>query len=237
MSPPPSSSHSSSDTAEPPGPAFSALRTAAYCPRKQYYERRDDDREREPPPSVQAVRDLAFRYESVLECPPEALVSKPIAVNPASFQERLAAASHRERVSDCDPRVDRDVYVRGRRCHGIVHKRLTEPLAPSLISSGRPPETGVWKPQSVHAVGAAKALAWEAQTPVDHAYLEYPAYGVIRRLELTTRRKAQFRRALRTVEEMDGPPARVDNRAKCEACEYADQCGVRTRTLRSLLGL
>ncbi len=225
---------SSPSTTTPPGPSFSALRTAAYCPRKQYYERREDDRDHEPPPSVQAIRELAFRYEELLEADPATLTAEAIAVDPVSFQRTLAAHEDLGAVSTY---TDRDRYVRGRRSHGIIHKQVADSLAPSLISSGKPPESGVWESQSVHAVAAAKALAWEAKTPVEHAYIEYPAYGVIRKIELTTRRKAQYRRALRTVEEMDGPPARIDNRNKCEACEYADRCGVRTRTLRSLLGL
>jgi CRISPR-associated exonuclease Cas4 len=113
---------------------------------------------------------------------------------------------------------------------------LERPLEPALVSAGRPPENGVWEFQSVHAVAAAKAIAWEHERPVEHAWVEYPAYGAIRRLRLTTRRKARYRRALRTVRELDGPPARIDNRSKCEACEFATECGVRTRTLRSLLG-
>ncbi len=113
---------------------------------------------------------------------------------------------------------------------------LTEPLEPVLVSTGKPPEQGVWEPQSVQAVAAAKALGWEHETPIERAWLEYPAYGVVRSITLTTRRKARYRRALRTVREMDGPPARTSNRSKCEQCEFADECGVRTRTLRSLLG-
>jgi CRISPR-associated exonuclease Cas4 len=114
---------------------------------------------------------------------------------------------------------------------------LAEPIEPVLLSAGRPPHRGVWEPQSVHAVAAAKALAWEHERPVERVWVEYPAYGVIRQLRLTTRRKARYRRALRTVRELDGPPARINDRAKCDACEFADECGVRTRTLRSLLGL
>lgn len=118
-----------------------------------------------------------------------------------------------------------------------MDKILEDPLEPVLISAGKLPEHGVWEPQSVHAVAAAKALAWEHQEPVDRVWLEYPAYGVIRSVELTTRRKARYRRALRTVRELDGPPARISNRSKCDACDFATECGVRTRTLRSLLGL
>jgi CRISPR-associated exonuclease Cas4 len=87
----------------------------------------------------------------------------------------------------------------------------------------------------VKAVGAAKALAWERETAVDRAYVEYPRHGVIRSVSLSTRNKAAYRRTLRAVRSMDGPPPRVDDDSKCDSCRFAEQCGVRTRSLKSLL--
>ena len=132
--------------------------------------------------------------------------------------------------------ADRNRLVTGKDCRGIVHKVLENPVEPSLLSAGRPPDRGVWEPQSVHAVAAAKALAWERGESVERAWIEYPAYGVIRSVSLSTRRTARYRRALRTVRELDGPPPRISDRSKCRSCRFADECGVRTRTLRSLLG-
>ncbi|ELY55639.1 MULTISPECIES: CRISPR-associated protein Cas4 [Natronolimnohabitans] len=220
---------------------FSDLRTAAYCPRKCYYQRTDDEYDREPPPAVESIRALAYRYDELLESPAGALESEPIAVAAGRYRDRLRAT--RDRLVECgrwdqfrEPEA-RGVLATGRHCRGIVHKVLEDPLEPVLISTGEPPDEGVWEAQSVHAVAAAKALAWEHQQRVTRAWLEYPAYGEIRSVDLTTRRKARYRRTLRTVRELDGPPARIDNRAKCDACEFAAQCGVRTRTLRSLLRL
>lgn len=221
--------------------AFSDLRTAAYCPRKLYYARQQ--RDRGPPAEVATIRELAFRYEELIEASDRELAAEPIAVSPRSYRENLARARDsierrsEERWGALRAPASRDVLATGRHCRGVVHKVLADPLAPSLVSAGRPPDVGVWEPQSVHAVAAAKALAWEHETPIEAAYVEYPAHGAIRRIELTTRRKATYRRALRTVRQLDGPPPRVRNRSKCEACEYAETCGVRTRTLRSLLGL
>lgn len=220
--------------------AFSDLRTAAYCLRKLYYQRQRSRSDREPPPEVPRIRLLATQYADLLSAPSHDLERKPIAVSPTVYRETLSAT--KRRLTDdghwnrlCEP-TDRNALVTGRHCRGIVHKVLADPLEPALISAGRPPKNGVWEPQSVHAVAAAKALAWEYERPVEHAWLEYPAYGVIRRITLTTRRKARYRRALRTVRELDGPPSRIANRSKCDACEFVEKCGVRTRTLRSLLG-
>ncbi|WP_207586588.1 hypothetical protein [Halomontanus rarus] len=216
----------------------------------------------ETPDRVSRIRSLAFRYADLLELSDEELAALPIAVGPRTYRRTLEESRDRlERWDELREPADRDVLLCGRDCRGVVHKVLEggrneageredggeregegentddDLPAPSLLSAGEPPENGVWKSQTVHAVAAAKALAWDRQRPVEVAYLEYPAYGVIRRLELTTRRKALYRRALRTVREIDGPPARVQNRSKCESCEYAPECGVRTRTLRSLLRL
>ncbi|WP_049929137.1 CRISPR-associated protein Cas4 [Halopiger goleimassiliensis] len=218
---------------------FSDLRTAAYCPRKLYYRRTHED-DPDPPSRVDAIRDLERRYEELLAAPAGTLADEPIAVPSVDYRETLAAT--RERLADegewdrlRDPR-DRNRLVTGRDCRGVVHKVLADPIEPVLVSSGAPPDRGVWESQSVQAVAAAKALAWEHEQPVERAWLEYPAYGVVRSVSTTVRRTARYRRALRTVRELDGPPPRTTNRSKCESCEYAGECGVRTRTLRSLLG-
>ncbi|ELY98163.1 CRISPR-associated protein Cas4 [Natrialba asiatica] len=222
-----------------PPVTFGDLRTAAYCPRKCYYARtRETDRE--PPPEVEAIRDLATRYERLLDMSATELEAEPIARPPAAYRraltetrDELAADGDWQRL--CEPH-ERDVLATGRDCRGRVHKVLADPLEPVLVATGSPPERGIWESRSVHAVAAAKALAWEHQTPVERVWVEYPAYGVVRSVTMTTRRKARYRRALRTVRELDGPPARTDNRSKCESCEFTSECGVRTRTLRSLLG-
>ena len=242
--------------------AFSDLRTAAYCPRKLYY-RRDDDRE--PPPRVATIRALATRYPALLEADDSTLATEPIALEPSVYRARLASTRERLRATSnglesleeatetdgsardvtqtthdrwaaiCAP-IETDAFVAGRDCHGIVHKILADPLEPVLVSTGRPPDNGVWESQTVHAVAAAKALAWTRGERVGGAWVEYPAYGRIRYVPMTTRRKAAYRRTLREVRELDGPPPRLQNSEKCEHCEYADTCGVRTRSLRSLLG-
>jgi len=228
---------------------FSELRTATYCPRKLYYQQTRET-EREPPPEIDEIRALADRYDDLLAADAR-LADEPIALDPTTYRDQLAATRRRLETGGnadgdtetdrdhwsrvCEP-IDRDRLVTGKECRGIVHKVLETPIEPVIVSAGSPPKQGVWESQSVHAVAAAKALAWEHERPIERAWIEYPACGVIRSIELTTRRKARYRRAIRTVRELDGPPARIDNRSKCEACAFAQTCGVRTRTLRSLLG-
>ncbi|WEL20159.1 MULTISPECIES: hypothetical protein [unclassified Halorhabdus] len=213
-------------------PTFRELSTAAYCPRKCYYRRRDAG-EFEVPSAVEARRELAFAYPRLLEAD---LTEEPIAVTPTQFRSRLGRVKAGLDAWDSlvEP-ADRNAFLEGRDCRGIAHKILAEPVAPSLVFTGAPPENGVWEPQSVRLVAAALALAYERQQQVPVAFAEYPAHGIVRRVPLSAHRRATYRSTLRTVETLDGPPPRTANPSKCEPCEYRDECGVKTRSLRSLL--
>ena len=214
--------------------AFTELATAAYCPRQLYYRRRDDT----DPPARDDRHELAFRYPELLT-PGTALADEPVALDPAAYRSNLGrsrARLGRSRFRRLADPPGRDVRLEGKDARGVAHKLLETPLAPSLVVAGAPPETGVWEPHTVRAVAMAKALAWERERRVERAFVEYPTHGVVRELELTARRTGLYRRALRTVDGIDGPPPRVDNDSKCEACDYREECGVRTRSLRSLLG-
>lgn len=215
--------------------AFSDLRRVAFCPRQLYYARQDGDRS--PPSEVKRQRDLAYRYEELIDADDAVLSECPIDLPPRAFRRNLRRT--RDRIDRFDALVEpsrREVLLTGRECRGVVHKCLEDPPAPSLVATGTPPEQGVWEPQSVHAVAAAKALAWEGERTVEHAYIEYPTHGIVRSVSINGRRKAQYRDAIRTVESLGSPPPRLQNDTKCSACEYSEQCGVETRTLRSLLG-
>ena len=216
-------------------PTFSELSRAAYCPRQLYYARKHDDGK--PPDSVEEKQALAFRYRELRTADDETLAALPIERSPAAYREALDSLSTRPVWEAlCEP-AETDYYVEGKDCAGMLHKVLAgDPPTPTLISPGEPPAEGVWKPQTVRAVAAAKALAWERKQEVECALIEYPTVGVVREVPLTTRRTATYRRVLRTVRSMDGPPPRV-NDSRCESCEYNSECGVSTRSLKSLLGL
>ncbi|MFB6079704.1 MAG: Dna2/Cas4 domain-containing protein [Haloferacaceae archaeon] len=210
--------------------AFSDLARAAYCRRQLYYARRDDDRG--PPPEVRARRRLAFRYPEVRDGGP---VPEAVAVEPSVYRERIDRLAARDDWAALVAPAGRRVRLDGKDCHGVAHKVLAAPPRPSVVSPGAPPDRGVWRPQRVRAVATAKALAWERERPVERALVEYPAHGVVRTVELTTRTKAEYRRTLRAVRRTGGVPPRTDDRAKCGSCAYRERCGVRTRSLRSLL--
>lgn len=214
---------------------FRDLETAAYCPRKLYYRRRDGASE--VPDEIEAVRRLSTEYERLL-ADDAALLAAPIEVAPDEYRDRLRGL--RDRLTDWDALVapaDTNAYLEGRDARGIAHKLVAgaDGTVPALAFAGRPPENGVWEPQTVRLVAAAKALAWEREREVAHAYAEYPSYGVVREIDVNARRAGVYRRAVRTADSIDGPPGRVRNDAKCEPCEFRENCGVRTRSLRSML--
>lgn len=215
--------------------SFRDIEAAAYCPRKLYY-RRTTPEEEEVPAIVGKRRDIAFEYERLLS-DADALRETPLEVTPTQFRSRLGCVRARlERWDDLVDPAESQVFLSGRECHGIAHKILASPPSLSLVFAGSPPEEGIWKPQSVRLMAAAKALSWEQETAVDTVYAEYPAHGVIRQIDVSARRTAAYREAVRIADSIDGPPARTKNRAKCDPCEYQSQCGVKTRSLRSLLG-
>ena len=218
-------------------PTFTDLGRAAYCPRQLYYARRDGDEG--PPATARARQRLAFRYADLREASDATLRDEPIDPSPAAYRAALDRLAERDDWPGLvDPRAT-DVALAGKDCRGRVHKLVgtDEGPIPSLVSPGTPPERGVWEPQRVKAVAAAKALSWERGESVPRALVEYPVHGVVRTVRLTTRNKAAYRRALRTVRSLDGPPPRLRDSDKCRECAYRDRCGVRTRSMRSLLGL
>jgi CRISPR-associated exonuclease Cas4 len=216
---------------------FASLASAAYCPRQYYYDQRSDD-DREIPPEVTARRELAFRYPELRTASDAALAAEPIEPSPSAYRAALDRLAARPEWSGLTEPAKRDVLLTGRECRGKVQKIIAgDPPTPTFVSPGRPPDRGVWRPQRVRAVAAAKALSWERNRTIPATLVEYPAHGVVRRVRVTTRDRAAYRRTVRTIDDVDGPPARIDDEAKCSACEYRERCGVRTRSLKSLLGL
>ena len=194
------------------------------------------------PPKARERIGLAFRYDELADAPDRALRQLPLHRSPAAYRRNLTRLRERDDYDALvDPESERG-FLSGKDCHGTVHKVLepddsdpSSPPVPTLVSSGEPPENGVWEPQAVRAVALAKALAWEREREVSRALVEYPAVGAVREVRLTTRKKAAYRRARRAAQSIDGPPPRVDD-GRCESCDYRTDCGTERRSLRSLLG-
>ena len=231
--------------------SFTDLATATYCPRQLYYDRREDDRE--PPPEATARIDLAFRYPELRDLDDAALAAEPIERPPEKYRAALDRLADRTDWGSLSDPADTRVLLDGKDARGVAHKVIDEtdteapcdddghptgdPPVPVIVSPGDPPEQGVWEPQSVRAVAAMHAISWQEGRRVRRALVEYPTHGVVRDVSLSVRRSGTYRRALRSVREMDGPPSRLSGSAKCRDCRHRSNCGVKTRSLRSLIGL
>ena len=246
--------------------SFRAVETAAYCPRKLYYRKRSPAEETPEAVTrlrdLASAYETVLADERALQSAPIEVTPTQFRTQIGRARARLTTE---EWNALCTP-VARDILLTGRECRGRIHKLLhidtdasdstpdaqerttletdedafdlsdSERLSLSLVFAGRPPETGVWHAQSVRLMAAAKALSWECQTQIKRVFVEYPAYGVIREIAVDARRTAAYREAVRIADALDGPPGRTNNRKKCSPCEFQPQCGVRTRSLRSLLG-
>lgn len=206
--------------------AFAELAAAAYRPRP--LSSPCGGEAREPPPAVRERRELAFHYPALRRS--DAFVAAaPVAVSTTQLRINLGTAAAR---FDCWEALanppSRDVLLTGRKARGVADKVLETPLAPSLIAAGRPTDCGVWRAQSVRAVGAARALAWERKQPVERAFIEYPAHGIVTAVDLTARLTARYRSTIRIVEAMDGPPARLGQPPQCGATDCCEACCIRT---------
>lgn len=211
--------------------SFSDLRVGTYCLRQLYYRRQESDRT--PPPNVTARRSLAFRYPEILDQSPAALTDLPFAAPAKTVQTRLRRAQERFDAWEqlADPPM-RDVFLAGDECHGVARKLLEAPLRPVVVSPGKPPGEDVWTTHAVQAVATARALENERDVSVSTAFVEYPAYGSIRRVPITPERQLAYRRVLHAVETLGSPPPRRQTGAKCEPCQYRDRCGVAIDTIK-----
>jgi len=230
---------------------FTDLATATYCPRQLYYDRREGDRD--PPPEATARIDLAFRYPELRAMDDADLAAEPIDRPPTEYRTALDRLAERSDWGSLSDPTDTRVLLDGKDARGVAHKVLGaigadaprdgdgnpagDPPAPVIVSPGEPPERGVWEPQSVKAVAAMHALSWQEGRRVRRALVEYPTHGVVRDVSLSVRRSGTYRRVLRSVRDMDGPPARLSGSPKCRECRHRTNCGVKTRSLRSLIGL
>ncbi|MFB6103689.1 MAG: hypothetical protein ABEJ57_01200 [Halobacteriaceae archaeon] len=206
------------------------LGVAAYCPRQLWYRRRDEGE----PTRARTARALALQYPSLRA---ETVAPDGLAVPVATVAARLdrVAAAFPDAWPELSAPSATDVRLEGRAVRGEVAKVLaTDPPVPTIVAGGAPPTDGVWNSHGVRAVGAMQALSWERDRSVERAFVEYPRHGVVRAVTPTARRRARFRRVQSVVASMTEPPSRVANDAKCSACAYRAECGVRTRALSSL---
>ncbi|MFP4189079.1 MAG: Dna2/Cas4 domain-containing protein [Halobacteriales archaeon] len=222
----------------------SQVRNAVYCGRQAYYE---SQREacRLPSPETRVLRELAYVYPTVVESPDEAVrhacevAGVEVEIDVSDTSEKLAEVrDKRPSVWDDIARPDREErYVESDRLRGTVDKLSfgEDGVTVSVVKTGEPPARGVWSSARIEAAAVRRLVS--ARHDVRRVVVEYPRVGAVREVEVGRDDERALGRALEKLEDIkEGvPPARTDNRAKCESCEFSDECGVETRSLLTRL--
>ena len=111
--------------------------------------------------------------------------------------------------------------------------RLAPGVTPSLIRSGRAPESGVWKRDRMAIAGYALLLGEKNKIRIDHGLVEYPSSGLIRRVQIHSVDRARvlrIRDRIRQIKE-GRLPERPDD-SPCQGCMASEICETR-QTLAS----
>jgi CRISPR-associated exonuclease Cas4 len=111
--------------------------------------------------------------------------------------------------------------------------RLAPGLTPSLIRSGRAPESGIWKKDRITLAGYALLLGEKHKIRIDHGLVEYPNSGLIRKVQIHSVDRARVLRIRDRIKQIkEGRlPERPDD-APCQRCQALEICETR-QTLAS----
>jgi CRISPR-associated exonuclease Cas4 len=223
---------------------ISQVRSAVYCGRQAYYNSRREACH-VPSPETRVLREVAYLYPTLVESPDGAVrrasetAGVRVSLDLGDAAQRLCETRNdRPSVWEDVARPDREErYVEGERLRGTVEKLSfgEEGVTVSVVKTGEPPARGVWNSERVEAA-AVRRLA-STVGDVNRVVVEYPRTGAVRELNIGKDDKHALDRALETLEEIEEgvPPARTDDRAKCEPCEFSEECGVETRSLLTRL--
>ena len=223
---------------------ISEVRNAVYCGRQAYYESRREAC-RIPSPETRVLRELAYIYPTVVDSPEDALrracetAGVSVALDLSEAAETLTETrDERPKLWDEVARPDREErYFENERLCGTVDKMsfADDGVVFSVVKTGRPPADGVWSSERVETA-AMRSLVSGAHE-VSHAVVEYPRVGALRRVDVGRDDERAFERSLETLEDIEEgiPPSRTDNRTKCEACDFREDCGVETKSVLTRL--
>ncbi len=111
--------------------------------------------------------------------------------------------------------------------------RLAPGVTPSLIRSGRAPESGVWKRDRIAIAGYALLLGEMHKTRIDHGLVEYPNFGLIRKVQIHSVDRVRVLRIRDRIKQIkEGRLPERPNDAPCQRCLALEICETR-QTLAS----
>lgn len=195
------------------------FQTAACCVEQI---RSAGDNQRESKYSVKERQSLAFRYPQLLSADKRLLAELPIGVAPEAYKQRLRwYESNWDRWAQFTSPAETHAVVVGDFLQDVISKRFESPLSCSLIASGAPPESGVWNTHAVMAVATMDALSEQYNKSVNAAYIEYPAYGVIRPVHRTKANETSYLRTRDALIKSDSKRSMLQKTPGCEECSQS----------------
>ncbi|MDY7082645.1 MAG: Dna2/Cas4 domain-containing protein, partial [Halobacteria archaeon] len=237
----------------PPHPQFhiARIRSAAYCERQAYYEmRRENDQDFEPSTETRVLHHLAYLYDSLLDEPEEALTTALKFADSEDDRDELdidirTIVRGLRRTRDTFEYWDavvrpyrQEMYLETPRLHGTLDKIVEthDGYVPSIVKTGEPPRNGVWSSERLEATAVWRIIDAHYPSP-SRVFVEYPRTGEIRVAEIDRRDRRRLEKLLESLEEArkGHPPSRTSNPSKCDACEFQEECGVKTTSLLSRL--
>lgn len=129
------------------------------------------------------------------------------------------------------------LYSSKRRLTGMPNKiiKIDEELAPSILSPGTPPSTGVWQRHRILLAAYALLMEEHYDTVVRRGFVEYLRCGVVREAVLRTRERRDVLHMLRRIEKILHEQVLPERprKAPCNGCKYLEQCHETPNTLAS----
>ncbi len=98
-------------------------------------------------------------------------------------------------------------------------------LVPSIIRPGNCPTQGVWASDRLHAVALALILENESGKEVPFAFVEYAAFGLLRRVTVRSADRREVLKISRRVEKIKAGfmPEKKEGKL-CSHCSFAEHC-------------
>jgi CRISPR-associated exonuclease Cas4 len=101
-------------------------------------------------------------------------------------------------------------------------------VIPSIIKTGNYPENGVWKNDRLQLAALAILVENEYQNSVEHGFVEYARYGIVRRVKIRPDDRRQVLKVRNRVEKIkDGTMPERKESQLCDKCNFSQMCSTK----------
>ena len=105
---------------------------------------------------------------------------------------------------------------------------VDDAVVPSIIKTGNYPENGVWKNDRLHLAALAMLVENKYQNAVEHGFVEYARYGIVRKVRIRPDDRRQVLKVRNRVEKIkDGTmPERMESQL-FDKCNFSQMCSTK----------